>query len=246
MCHKMIISFIVLLSLCLVAPAQSIKIVKPHGGENLYLGQEQIITWTSSGLQGSVAVHVLAGETLKGVIAENHDVNGSVLWQVGQSPVSGEPLPPGVYRIRVVSMQNTAIKATSKEFTVNPAVEAYIAIDLPRMHEVWMAGSKQTIRWHSNGIRQPIMLQLLKGETPLLIICTDQSPSGQYEWTVGHGKKFGTDTPSWQNADLYIQALPQTGGSDISGRSHPIRIIGKAVFLKENEVKKLREAPQKD
>lgn len=210
--------------------AQSIKVVKPAAGETMPLGKDVVITWTSQGLQGRVAVHVVSGDQLKGVLAENQDVNGSIAWTVGQCPVSGEPLQPGSYRIKVLSMQNIALFAQSGSFTVVPAPEVSVAFDLPKGGEVWQMGSKQTVRWLSRGLSRPVTLVLLRDQDPLMVIATGLNPSGQYEWTVGQGQLLeGAQLPVGSGVGLVIEAHAGTGNAQALGRTMPFKLVEKMV-----------------
>lgn len=226
--YRTAFAFFVLIWLSAAAFAQTIKIVKPSGGETMPLGQDVVITWTSQGLQGRVAVHVVAGDQLKGVLAENQDVNGSIAWTVGQCPVSGEPLQTGNYRIKVVSMQNTSISAKSGTITIVPAAEVSICFDLPRGGEIWQLNSRQMIRWKSLGIGQPVTLVLFQDQKPLLIIASDLSPSGEYEWLVGQGQVIeGAQIPVGRGIGLVIEAHARKGSIEAVGRTNPFKLVGK-------------------
>jgi len=215
-----------LLLISVAALAQTIKITKPAVGNSLQMGQEVVISWTSTGLQGKVAIHIMSGNNLKGVIAENHEPNGSLAWTVGLFPVSGEPLEVGgVYLIKVVSMQNMKTFAISHPFTVSPAAHAYISIDLPRANQVWTSGSKQIIRWRSYGINKPVMLGLLKSNQAIMVICTDQSSSGQFEWIVGEGQLLGAAKLPLMGSFVIEARTQQGSGPIVSVRSNPVKIV---------------------
>ncbi len=220
--------------------AQTIEVVRPEGGRVLQMGQELVISWTSSALQGRVAVHVMSGGLLQGVVAQDRDVNASFMWTVGYFSVSGEPLSAGTYSVRVVSMQDTAIHADSLPFTVKPATLAYIVIDLPRENETWPIGSRQIIRWRSHGLDQSVILSLFNGSLPVMMISNDQSPSGQFEWTVGQGQLIGTAAIPGAGALLTIEARTQSGYPVVRAKSNSVRIIGQSVggSVKEKKVDK--------
>ena len=123
--------------------SSSITVTSPNGGEHWPKGRNREIKWTSSGVSGNVRIDLSRNggsswETLFSSTAND----GSEWWAVTGTETTQA-------RIRVVSLQNTAVSdmsnANFKIFSITATVTS------PTSGTNWPAGSSQTITWSMGG-----------------------------------------------------------------------------------------------
>ena len=79
----------------------TVQVVQPNGGENLYLGDPNTITWSSMGQTGTIKLELLVNDAVAGTIAENLPAaQTSYEWKVGQL-LSGTVNPGSNFKVRV-------------------------------------------------------------------------------------------------------------------------------------------------
>ncbi len=95
----------------------SVQVVAPNGGESLYLGALDTISWNGMGLAGaSVKLELLVGGAVAGTIAENlPGTQTSFQWQVGKT-LTGTVNPGSDYKVRVTAVVPPASSGTTYYF----------------------------------------------------------------------------------------------------------------------------------
>jgi len=66
------------------APAETIEVLAPNGGESWRRGENRVITWSASGISGNVTIELLQGETVHVVADSVPATDGSYTWTVGR------------------------------------------------------------------------------------------------------------------------------------------------------------------
>ncbi|MBI2853863.1 MAG: matrixin family metalloprotease [Chloroflexi bacterium] len=124
----------------------SITLTSPNGGESWSTGSVHDITWTSSGLFGTVKIEISrdGGASFSTIVAATPD-DGIHPWTVtGPATASG--------RIRVTGTGSSTVSDVSDaNFTITGPPPPSLAITSPNGGESWAVGSTQTITWTASG-----------------------------------------------------------------------------------------------
>jgi RHS repeat-associated protein len=81
-----------------------VQVVQPNGGETLYLGDPNTITWNSTGQTGMTKLELLINNAVAGTIAENLPATQtSYQWQVGKT-LAGSGTTGTNFKVRVSSI----------------------------------------------------------------------------------------------------------------------------------------------
>ncbi len=81
--------------------SQSITVTSPNGGENWKLGSTHNVTWTSSGVSGTVGIKLFLDGTSLGYIAQNVSNTGVFKWTIDSIIGKGKIVPGVKYQIQV-------------------------------------------------------------------------------------------------------------------------------------------------
>jgi RHS repeat-associated protein len=82
----------------------TVQVVQPNGGETLYLGDPNTITWNSTGQTGMTKLELLINNAVAGTIAENLPATQtSYQWQVGKT-LAGSGTTGTNFKVRVSSI----------------------------------------------------------------------------------------------------------------------------------------------
>jgi RHS repeat-associated protein len=94
----------------------SVQVVAPNGGESLYLGAMDTISWSSMGLVGPLKLELLVNGEVAGTIAENLPATQtSCQWQVGKT-LTGTVNPGADYKVRISSLEPPPASGTTYYF----------------------------------------------------------------------------------------------------------------------------------
>jgi RHS repeat-associated protein len=94
----------------------SVQVVAPNGGESLYLGALDTISWSSMGLVGPLKLELLVNGEVAGTIAENLPATQtSCQWQVGKT-LTGTVNPGADYKVRISSLEPPPASGTTYYF----------------------------------------------------------------------------------------------------------------------------------
>lgn len=126
--------------------AKSISITNPIASSQWTSGSSQSITWTSQGMTGSETLSLeffngSSWSTLVSTLANSGTTTVTV-------PTVASVVTNAAVRLTLIS--NTAIKATSANFTASPPGD--ITITSPVASTIWVADNSQTVTWTSVSI----------------------------------------------------------------------------------------------
>ncbi len=164
-----------------VTYAQSITVITPVESEEWPIGSVKTIEWTSSGINGDVAIQYArntCGEMTWITISNSASNTGSFDWTVNGTAGSE-------HIIKISSVNASEIYGQSAAFLV--VLPPEISIVSPAGGEKWLLGSVQTIEWTSSGISSDVVIQYARNTCGALTWITISDPvpnTGSFDWTV--------------------------------------------------------------
>ncbi len=100
------------------APAATLQLLAPNGGENWSKGRKMIIRWSAQNLPGNVKLELLQGTAVLGTIADNIVASAQALeWTVGDH--SGGKAPIGDYTVRISAAAGTPKDESDATFKIS-------------------------------------------------------------------------------------------------------------------------------
>jgi hypothetical protein len=169
----------------LPAPAQTVTVTSPNGGESMAQNSKWVIKWTATGVsQGFKIVLLKAGGAPFGVIvAELPPGTASYLWAAGQTSNGMAPANQQ-YKVRVITVDGGTLDASNATFTITP--EATVKLISPNGGENWTKFARKFITWEAEHFAGTVQLDLWWEEGYIGTI-TDTAPAaaGKFEWEVG-------------------------------------------------------------
>lgn len=102
------------------SPSPTISVSSPNGGESWELGSSHPVTWSSTGLAGTVNVSLLQGGTVLGSIGSASAAAGSLAWTVGDYS-GGTATARGGYRVRVTHSSGAPGDDSNADFAIGTA-----------------------------------------------------------------------------------------------------------------------------
>lgn len=151
-----------------------ILVKTPNGGESWQAGSEQLITWTSTGIN-NVAIH--------------YTIDNGISWTQISASVSGAlgyykwvlPSTGGNnYKIRVSDATNTNVNDVSDDkFTITT-----LTLTKPNGNENYAVNSQQLITWSSTYISSVKIEYSINNGTNWIVIESNYPSTGFYYWTV--------------------------------------------------------------
>jgi FtsP/CotA-like multicopper oxidase with cupredoxin domain len=162
------------------APAATVTVISPIGGESWNIDSTQNIQWTSVGVTGNVMIEVSrdSGATWTTVLASTAN-DGIEPWLV-TAPVTATA------RIRVTSLITpTATGMSPADFTIAPSLLAPVTVVSPNGGESWAVGTTQTITWTTTGTIANVKIELSRdGGTTWGTILATTPNDGSQGWVV--------------------------------------------------------------
>ncbi|MFN8176402.1 MAG: Ser-Thr-rich GPI-anchored membrane family protein [bacterium] len=164
----------------LLSPVQAafgatITVTYPNGGEVLHKGNDYTITWTSSGVTGTVAIDLYKGSTNVLRLAGAAQNTGSYPFNPPFSLTNGSD-----YRIALSAMSGTVYDFSNAYFTIDSPT---ITLTSPNGGEVWDVGSTHTITWTSQNVVGTVLIQPYLNGQPQTVLTTNAPNTGSYTWT---------------------------------------------------------------
>ncbi|NNE45065.1 MAG: T9SS type A sorting domain-containing protein [Rhodothermales bacterium] len=217
----------------IVAPASSITVDVPNGGEVWDAGSTRYIRWHSQGFNGPVSIEFSLdnGVTYQGIVsaAEN---TGTYTWTV-----PNESSTSALVRISD-SATGDVSDASDATFTITP-LPPTLTVDAPNGREIWDAGSLRSIRWHTTDYQGEIGIEYsTDGGSTYTVVTASTTDDGVYSWTVpetpteqGLLRIFNPENPATSDvSDAYfaitsasLTVLAPNGGEEWQvGTSHSI------------------------
>ncbi len=191
------------------APAASIRVISPNGGQWFRVGYLKAIRWTSRNVTGGVRIEVSRdrGATWETISASTNN-DGWYTWRVtGPSTYSA--------RIRVTSLSTGVSDTSNYSFAIYGAPTASIRVISPNGGQWWSVGSLKTITWTSSNVTGRVMIQVSRdGGATWSTISASTYNDGRYTWRV--------TGPATYRARIRVVSL-STGASDTSNYSFAIR-----------------------
>ena len=221
------------------APAATITVASPNGGESWVLGSPHDVTWTQSGVSGTVNIDLLRDGSVLGPIASGIAATaGSHRWTVG-SYSGGTASARGGYRVRVRHSTGTPSDDSNRDFAIapegtEPPGGASITVTAPDASSNWRPGSRQTVTWTKTGALNPMANITLRREgAPESEAAADRiadgcANNGSRVWfipeSLAEGRYFVRVKAGGVQGDSSVFAISADGrGSDLAGPDTPIR-----------------------
>ena len=183
------------------SPTPTIIVTSPNGGENWQAGSTQIITWTSTGVTGTVQIQPYLNGVPQTNIAASASNSGSYSWSIPSNYTPGT-----TYKIGISAMSGTVADLSNSYFTISSSPT--ITVTSPNGGENWQAGTTQTITWSSIGVTGAVQIQPYLNGVPQTNIAASASNTGSYSWSIpsnytpGTTYKIGISAMSGTVADL--------------------------------------------
>ncbi|MBL7650026.1 MAG: leucine-rich repeat domain-containing protein [Candidatus Hydrogenedentes bacterium] len=195
------------------APAASITVTAPNGGESYLQGGTLPITWTSTGEVGA-SVEILAhgaGQTFN--LAASTANDGAFDWSIP----AGQPTGTN-YTIQVRSLANPAITDSSNStFGINAAPPAAsLTVTAPNGGESYLQGGTLPITWTSTGAVGTIVQIFAHGAGQSFTVDAGTTNDGAYDWAIPAGQLVGT------NYTIEVRSLSTPAISDSSNSAFSI------------------------
>ncbi|MGD9549216.1 MAG: Ser-Thr-rich GPI-anchored membrane family protein [Candidatus Krumholzibacteriia bacterium] len=160
-------------SFSIVSPA--LDVTWPNGGQTLYLGNPYTISWTSSGVTGTIAIDLYKGGSNLMRLAGGASNTGSFPFTPPWTL-----LPGSDYQIAVSAMGGTVYDFGGYFSIATPT----ITVLAPNGGEIWTAGSTQTIRWTSSQVVGNVLIQPYMDGIPQAPLTTGTTNDGIFTWNI--------------------------------------------------------------
>jgi hypothetical protein len=184
------------------APAATITVLQPNGGESWLIGSSQTIAWTSINLTGNVKIELSTngGSTFPTVIAASTANDGTEPWTVAGSASSTARI-----RVSSVSMPST-LDISNGNFTIT---QSSITVTAANGGETWEIGAPQTITWTSTGVSGTVNVELSRnGGSSYEMLYAGTANDGSEAWVVSG--------PSTATALMRISSVNNPSVVDVS------------------------------
>jgi hypothetical protein len=162
-----------------------LAVTGPKQGDTLMLGAKYPITWTwGPGNPGPLKIELVPAAGGSSVLTINNvpwgsSGSGYYDWQIPGN------ITPGSYQLRITSMGNSAMTATSQTFAIDSPVPPTITITAPT-HGLWVKpGTGTMIEWKATGNPGTLKIELVSsaGASTPVKNSVDYS-SGYFNWNV--------------------------------------------------------------
>lgn len=156
----------------------SLKITSPDGGEVLFAGSQDEITWQSN-IQGNINLYLYKGTERIKVITKNRMNEGSYIWKIKKVPAGQD------YRILIESSDDASVfDFSDNTFSIiGGKTRKYILVTSPLGGEEWHTGDIREIRWLKN-FTGDVSISLFRGNDFVREIVNSTSNPGSFNWTI--------------------------------------------------------------
>ncbi|MCP4217993.1 MAG: hypothetical protein GY765_25340 [bacterium] len=164
----------------------SLSVVSPNGGEVLQSGATQPITWTASGIAGTVDIaYSTAGidGTYLPIATVAADA-GTYSWQVPD-------VDSAACYIRISAADGILTDTGDTAFTIQP--EPSISITSPTAGMSWKTGGTAQVNWITTNITGDVTVELYKATTLTAALGTVSADAGSITWQVPADFTEGSD-----------------------------------------------------
>ncbi len=217
-------------------PSATITVTAPNGGESWELGNPRDITWSQSGVSGTVNIDLLHRGSVLGRIANGVTASsGRYSWTVGRYD-GGTAEARGGYRVRVSHSSGTPSDDSNGDFSLTaPPGGASITVTAPGADIDWRPGSRHTIRWRKTGELNPMANITLRREgapeteAAAVRIADGCANNGSRDWfipdSLAEGRYFVRVKAGAIQGDSAVFAVSAEGwGTALGGPDTPFRV----------------------
>lgn len=161
----------------------AITVVSPNGDENLTIGKTHLITWTASGVKGSLKISLWKNDAQVGVIAGKVDQSrNSFSWTVGNY-AGGTATAGAGYEVKIEDDGTSFSDMSDNPFTLSDPPS--ITVTSPNGSENLITGTTHLITWNSVNISGTMTITLWNGNSQVQVIADNINPAvTSYLWTV--------------------------------------------------------------
>ncbi|MFQ5637814.1 MAG: IPT/TIG domain-containing protein [bacterium] len=160
------------------APAKSITVISPNGGETLFGGKSFAVEWNSSGNLRAVTIEYStdAGSSWTTVIDRTNN-DGRYLWDV-------PALSTVQAFIRISDFSGTTSDVSDNVFDIAEPAKS-ITVNLPNGGEILYASTAHRIEWDSTGNITDVSIEYSPdGGGSWLTLANNTNNDGRYNWSV--------------------------------------------------------------
>jgi hypothetical protein len=167
----------------------TLSLTSPAAGAQVRMDSSYAIRWTTTGTIGTyVGIQLFKDTVLIATLTSLAPINGYYLW----ANVDGYLAAFGSgsdYRIRVFSVNDPSITATSAKFSIASAYSGSFSISSPASGDSLVAGGSYSVAWTATGNPgTEVMLSLVRDSTLVASISSFSNPaSGSLLWTPNQG-----------------------------------------------------------
>jgi hypothetical protein len=161
------------------APATSIELISPNGGENWTVGSPANITWTSNNI-ASIKIQYTTNNGVSWINIANVTASaGSYTWFIPNTPSTD-------CKVLISDVSNALLNDESDSvFTISPFSLPALEIMAPNGGENWEVGSTHSITWSSNDVDSiKIDYSTNSGINWINIIPSVAAETGNYSWDI--------------------------------------------------------------
>lgn len=195
------------------APADSITVLSPNGGEYLLRGTTVQFRWSTTGNVGTSVKIVLRRGTYSGTLFGGAPNNGVKNWSIPANyPIASD------FTIEIISVANPAIRdASDAPFSItDTAPEASITVTAPNGGESYLPGGTLPITWTSTGAVGATVQILAHGAGQTFTIDAAATNDGAFDWAIPGGQPTGT------NYTIEVRSVATPAITDSSNSSFTI------------------------
>jgi len=172
------------------APAATITITSPNGGEQWQQGSAHPITWTSTGVPGNVKIDLFKGNVLNSTIIASTTNTGSFNWTVPANQAAGTD-----YQVKIIDLADVTVQSKSAtNFAIVPAIQnATLTVTSPNGGEKWQQMTRYPVTWTSTGNPGNLKIDILKSGKMVNTIAANIPDTGSYNWDINFTTVPGID-----------------------------------------------------
>ncbi len=172
------------------APANSLTLLSPNGGEAFLRGTTMPITWTSTGNVGSAIKVVLRRGTYSGILFGGTPNDGVHQWSIPANYPAGTG-----YTLEISSTTNPAISdVVNAPFTITDTPPAgAITVTAPNGGESYLQGGTLPITWTSTGAVGATVQILAHGAGQTFTVDAAATNDGAFDWAIPSGQPTGAN-----------------------------------------------------
>jgi hypothetical protein len=154
-----------------------IELTSPNGGETLYEGDEETITWENKGLVGNVDIEYSIDNGQNWLTIASNVVNsGTHPWTI-----PGNPSSSCLLRVSETA-DGDPVDVSDSVFTISSPI---IVLSSPNGGEAWYIGKSYTITWSTRGFVGDVKIEYSTDSgTNWIAVINSTANDGSHLWTI--------------------------------------------------------------